>query len=257
MRASGRGAAERLRVCWRSRGAAGQPVRLTSDSESLGARGIAWPWGSESGSRASARIAGTRLSIEGRVWRARARRVLGSVGWVNGFAACRKRSMQIDACSGRRVARIRRPRVVLSLRGASTLHTVACAWPQLLIALQKTVASRRRLIRIVSCACRSRRVRTDLIIGFGFVAWVGIGSSCAPRAANECFAGRSGRSVCRGRCLLCMRGASVCGGDSACASFSDDARVGPSENTHINCARTCCSRRRRVGGALGKAGARG
>ena len=99
MRASRRSAAERLRVGWLLTGAAGLR-RAYHDSERLGARGSAWPCVS------ALRRPGRRPVYSARFisdWRRGGPRgsCQGILGWVNGFATCRKRLVQANACSGR------------------------------------------------------------------------------------------------------------------------------------------------------------
>ena len=97
MRASGRSAAERLRVGWLLTGAAGLR-RAYHDSERLGARGSAWPCVS------ALRRPGRRPVFSPTLnWRRGGPRgsCQGILGWVNGFATRRKRLVQANACSGR------------------------------------------------------------------------------------------------------------------------------------------------------------
>ena len=228
----------------------GHPARRL-DIESLGARGIAWPW--VLGERrprscvcACAQLTGRRpdrtrlLGLRACGCAPRAEGTwLGEWFRVLSQAFDANRRVQRASCCADSTASCRfesARRVDPAHRGLRVAAASHCS--------SKTVASRRRLIRIVSCACRSRHVRTDLIIGFGSFAWVGIGSSCAPRAANECFAGRSGRSVCRG--WLRFGSGSACGGASPYSLWGAVARSRISQHklrTHVLQPASRCSRR--------------
>ena len=144
-------------------GAAG--LRRAHDSESLGARGSAWHWDSGCGGRA--------WPCSASAGRGQAR--AGKSGWVNGFATRRKRSVQIDACSGRSVRR--RP------QGRGGGGWPCTAW---LRARPQPEGRSSRTPR--GCASHfggwlsGRRRSARRLCGRGGLALC----SCAPRAASRC-----------------------------------------------------------------------
>ena len=229
MRASRRSAAERLRVGWLLTGAAGLR-RAYHDSERLGARGSAWPCVS------ALRRPGRRPVYSARFitdWRRGGPRgsCQGILGWVNGFATCRKRLVQANACSGRP------PRAPAMERaaGGPAHHGRSCGRSR------EGVPPRRNSFAIGALFTRGVHCAT------GFAPWWVLDSSLTLCAARDqrVPAGKSGRSLRLGApSLLLIEGAARC---RRRARLTYTVRRVCDPNPIYHCARTCCSPARRRG----------
>ena len=195
MRASRRSAAERLRVGWLLTGAAGLR-RAYHDSERLGARGSAWPCVS------ALRRPGRRPVYSARFisdWRRGGPRgsCQGILGWVNGFATCRKRLVQANACSGRPS----RAPAMERAAGGPAHHGRSCGRSR------EGVPPRRNSLAIGALFTRGVHCAT------GFAPWWVLDSSLTLCAARDqrVPAGKSGRSLRLGALsLLLIEGVARC-----------------------------------------------